>query len=385
MRRIAIDPRPNWSERLVALGMDLDTGRLEAPASPYWSETAAYVVTPEGVEALHTAVDELAVMTEAAVEHVIGRNRYAELGIPPALAEMAAASWNADEPSLYGRFDLKWDGAGPPKLYEYNADTPTALFEASVVQWHWLEECFPGADQYNSIHEGLIETWQRWRTSRGMNAVHFACVPEDDDDLITTAYLLDTAAQAGIDGRLMDIGDLGWDGRRFVDLESQPVEALFKLYPWDWMAEEPFFGHVAQSGAKVIEPAWRVIAASKGILAILWELFPGHPSLLPASFARRAIEGPAVSKPLFGREGASITIDDGRGGRLLATDGAYGEMATVAQAFAPLPDFDGWRPVVGAWMIGGVARGIGIREERSLVTGRGARFVPHLIEGPRVA
>jgi glutathionylspermidine synthase len=379
MRRITIDPRPDWRQKLVALGMDLDTGRDAAPSSPYWAEDAAYVVTPESIEALHTAVDELAVMIEVAVEHVIAGNRFPELGIPPALARLAAESWEADEPSLYGRFDLNWDGKGPPKLFEYNADTPTALFEASVVQWHWLDERFPAADQYNSIHEGLIETWSRWRIDRKMRGMHFACVPEDDDDLITTAYLQDTAAQAGIAGRLIDLGDVGWDGRRFVDLETAPITSLFKLYPWDWLAEEPFFAHVAACGIRMIEPAWRAIAASKGILAILWELFPGHPSLLPASFDRRAIEGPAVTKPLFGREGASIVIDDGRGRRLATTDGAYDDMATVAQAFAPLPDFDGWRPVVGAWMIGGEARGIGIREERSLVTGRGARFVPHMI------
>ena len=379
MQRITLDPRPDWRARLAALGMDLDTGRAEPPASPYWAEDAAYAIEPEAIEVLHDRTDELAVMIEAAVDDVIARDRFAELGVGPALARLAAASWEADEPSLYGRFDLCWDGRGPPKLLEYNADTPTALFEAAVVQWHWLEERFPGADQYNSIHEGLIETWTRWQSERSLGRVHFACVPEDDDDLITTAYLQDTAVQAGLDGRLIDLADLGWDGRHFVDLEPAPVTALFKLYPWDWMASEPFFPHVAQRSVTVIEPAWRVIAASKGILAILWELFPGHPCLLPASFSRADIAGPAVLKPLFGREGASIVVDDGTGGRLAVTDGPYGEMATVAQAFSPLPDHAGWRPVVGAWMIGGVARGIGIREERNLITGRGARFVPHLI------
>ena len=379
MRRITLDPRPDWRERLIALGMDLDTGGA-SPASPYWAEDAAYVIDAAAVEELHQAVDELAVMIEAAVEHVIARDRFAALGIGPDLARLATASWNADEPSLYGRFDLRWDGKGPPQLYEYNADTPTALFEAAVVQWHWLEERFAGRDQYNSIHEGLIETWRRWRQAGNLAAAHFACVPDDDDDLITTAYLQDTAVQAGLTGSLIDIADIGWDGRRLVDLEALPITALFKLYPWDWMAEEPFFPRLAASGVRVIEPAWRVIAASKGILPILWELFPGHPSLIAASFDRSAIPGPAVLKPLFGREGASIVVDDGAGGRIAATDGPYDDMVTIAQAFVPLPDLDGWRPVVGAWMIGGEARGIGIREERNLITGRGARFVPHLIE-----
>lgn len=384
MHRISLEPRPNWREALFGLGMDLETGPGDVPSSPYWAEDAAYVIAPEAIEALHLTVDELAVMIEAAVEHVVTRERFADLGVSPELGRVAARSWNADEPSLYGRFDLCWDGRGAPKLLEYNADTPTALFEASVVQWLWLEQCFPGSDQYNSIHEGLIETWGRWSAERGLGDVHFACVPGDDDDLLTTAYLMDTAQQAGLTGRLIDMEAIGWDGTSFVDLEPAPIETLFKLYPWDWMSEEPFFEKLVASPIKVIEPAWRAIAASKGILAILWEIFPGHPNLLPAHLDRRKIAGPAILKPLFGREGASIVVDDGRGGRL-ATEGPYGDMATVAQAFSPLPEFQGWHPVIGAWMIGGEARGIGIREERDLITGRGARFVPHLISNESLA
>lgn len=356
--------------------MDLDAG---GAISPYWSEDAAYEIASGAVERLHQHIDDLAVMIEAAVEHVVRRGRYAELGLEPELGQVAAASWDRDEPSLYGRFDLWWDGAGPPKLLEYNADTPTALFEAAVVQWHWLESRFPGADQYNSIHEGLIETWGRWRRERAMARVHLACVPEDDDDLVTTAYLADTALQAGLEARLLDIEAIGWDGARFVDAASEPIAALFKLYPWDWMAEEPFFPRLVASDVKMIEPAWRVIAASKGILAILWELFPGHPCLLPSAFDRNAIDGPVALKPMFGREGASIAIDDRSGGAITRTEGPYDDMTTVAQAFLPLPDHGGWRPVIGAWMVGGSARGIGIREQQALVTGRGARFVPHVL------
>ena len=48
-------------------------------------------------------------------------------------------SWRAAEPELYGRMDLVF-GAGPAKLLEYNADTPTALYESAAFQWIWLEE-----------------------------------------------------------------------------------------------------------------------------------------------------------------------------------------------------------------------------------------------------
>lgn len=373
MRRITSPPRADWLKSLADLGMDLEAN----PTSPYWREDAAYTFTEDEVEDLHEAAETLVEMIQVATAHVVETGRFAELGIPRSVAEIAARSWRAGEPSLYGRFDLRFDGSGSPKLLEYNADTPTALFEASVVQWRWLEDVYPGADQYNSIHEGLLETWTSWRRAGRLGRVHFACMPEDDDDLLTTAYLQDTALQSGLDGLLIPIPDIGWNGRSFVDHAEARIDALFKLYPWDWLADDDFFPHLAASKVKVLEPAWRVIPASKGILAVLWELFPEHPYLLPATFDANRIKGPKILKPLLGREGANMIID-WRGDRE-ATEGPYGNMATMAQAFAPLPDFDGWRPVIGLWTIGDQPRGMGVREDRHLVTGRGARFVPHLI------
>lgn len=375
MRRLPIEPRPDWQGRLTALGMDLE----QAPASPYWREDAAYTFSGTEIETLHGAMETLVELVDVAVDTVVAGNRFAELGIPPRLAEVAAESWRRDEPSLYGRFDLRFDGHGPPKLLEYNADTPTALFEASVVQWHWLSERFPGQDQYNSIHERLIDCWAEWRRSGRLARVHFACMPEDDDDLLTTAYLQDTAIQGGLATQLLDLPDVGWDGTAFVDLANARIDALFKLYPWDWLVTEPFFPHIAPSDLRMIEPAWRVIPASKGILPILWELFPGHPNLLPASLDPQGLPSPYLTKPLFGREGANITITSEHR-PVSPTDGPYADMSTISQAFVPLPDFDGWHPVVGGWIVAGEPSGIGIREDRSLVTAKGARFVPHLID-----
>ena len=52
-----------------------------------------------------------------------------------------AASWKRRDASLYGRFDLRYDGQGPAKLLEYNADTPTSLFETAVFQWELARRC----------------------------------------------------------------------------------------------------------------------------------------------------------------------------------------------------------------------------------------------------
>ena len=40
-------------------------------------------------------------------------------------------SWTDKKTDLMGRFDLAWDGNGPPKLLEYNADTPSVLVESA--------------------------------------------------------------------------------------------------------------------------------------------------------------------------------------------------------------------------------------------------------------
>ena len=58
-----------------------------------------------------------------------------------------------------GRFDWSWNGVDPPKLLEYNADTPSLLLESSNVSRHWYEyrkkDGNPGILQSNYIEEAL--------------------------------------------------------------------------------------------------------------------------------------------------------------------------------------------------------------------------------------
>src|SRR5580704_3279421 len=156
MRRVDSTPGKNWESRVEAAGLTWHSAE-----SAYWNEAAFYELAPRDVELLESSTNELARMTLHAAEHIIDNKLYAQVGIPQSAVALIENSWEAEPPSLYGRFDLAYDGSSPPKLLEYNADTPTALLEAAVVQWHWLEEAKPGADQFNSIHERLIEGWKR--------------------------------------------------------------------------------------------------------------------------------------------------------------------------------------------------------------------------------
>ncbi|MGZ5053112.1 MAG: glutathionylspermidine synthase family protein [Methylobacter sp.] len=371
MQRIELTPRADWQRRVDEVGMNYHTLDGEV----YWDESACYRFTRSQIDMLDDATAELHRLCLEAVDAIIRRDLFKQLRIPDWAIPYIVESWQRREPSLYGRFDLAWDGSSPPKLLEYNADTPTALLEASVVQWFWLEECFPNADQFNSIHEKLIAFWQQYRQSHAK--VHFACFTGSDEDVGNLEYLRDTAAQAGLATVRLGIDDIGWDERqrRFVDLSDNVISALFKLYPWEWMLQDEFGRYLRQANLTVLEPPWKLLLSNKGILPILWELFDGHPNLLPASFGDKPLLGDFVRKPIYSREGANIEIR--RGSHSLETGGSYGGEGYIYQRHAPLPDFSGNFPVIGSWIIAGQPAGIGIREDRTEITGNNSRFVPH--------
>ncbi|MFC6085774.1 glutathionylspermidine synthase family protein [Sphaerisporangium aureirubrum] len=383
MRREVGDRRPLWEQIVESQGLGFH--RAVAPGyggRPYWDESAHYTFSMVEVLDLERAVEDLHRMCLTAVEHVIKHKRYAGFAIPEWCWEPIRRSWKRRDPHLIGRFDLCYDGAGHAKLLEYNADTPTSLVEASVVQWFWLKDVYPDADQWNSIHEALIS---RWRKLCGPGAsAHFAWTATDEvgEDALNVAYLEDTAQSAGLRTTAITVEDIGWDTGReaFVDLDGNPIGSLFKLYPWEWLVTDPFGRSAVERQARVpwMEPLWKMLLSNKALLAVLWDMYPGHPNLLPAYLDGPRELGSYVRKPLLGREGASIRIVTP--GQTQDTPGEYGAEGYVYQEFWPLPDFDGWHPVLGAWVVGDESAGVGIRETWGLVTDNTSSFLPHRID-----
>jgi glutathionylspermidine synthase len=372
MNRIRSTPRPDWQKTVESQGFYFHTTEDE---QPYWDESVYYRFARSEIDALEKATYALNDMCLKAVQHVIDHDLYETFQIPQQFWPWVKASWDRDEVTIYGRFDFAFDGLAPPKLLEYNADTPTSLLESAAIQWFWMKDVFPQGDQFNSIHERLIEAWRR-AVEAMPGPWLFTCITGNLEDYMTTNYLRDTAMQAGLSTQYLPIEQIGWNWHRsmFVDQSEQQVGNCFKLYPWEWMLREPFGPQLLHDNTRWMEPPWKMILSNKAILAVLWELFPQSPYLLKAS--TEALSGSYVRKPMQSREGGNImrVVNDQAEQE---TPGPYGP-PYVYQELYPLRPFDGNYAIVGSWMVNGYACGIGIREDASPVTQNMSRFVPHV-------
>lgn len=380
MKRHLCTPRQEWP-RLVQ-----EDGLLwhSANEQTYWNEGTYYSFTPQEIETLEIATREVYEILLRVGDVVSKSESWMDrFGIPKAVQTMIFESWEEEPPALnYGRFDWGFDHDGTPKLFEFNCDTPTSLLEASVIQWKWKEQTFPGNDQWNSIHEKLVEKWKDLRPSLLLTEpLYFtgSIMEETGEDVITLAYLRDTAEQAGFKTESVAIDDIGVtkDGE-FIDLQDRYIRQIFKLYPWEMMTTEAYLPYLKTSVTKWIEPIWKMMWSNKAVLAALYALEPDCPWLLPAQLEIPSDPRNYVKKPLLSREGSNVTIV--KSGEQIATSGGeYGEEGYVYQNLFDLPNFSGNYPVLGTWIIDGEPAGMGIRED-GLITGNAARFVPHIIE-----
>jgi hypothetical protein len=235
------------------------------------------------------------------------------------------------------------------------------------------------ADQFNSIHEKLVD---RWTKIGGGQFLHLACMPQSVEDSGNLGYVEDCARQAGLSTRCLDVASIGLQNDKFVDLDGREIRLLFKLYPWEFMFSDPFGRSSAMKRTRFVEPPWKCLLSNKGALALLWDMEPGHPNLLPTYFAedRRtsSLGKRFAEKPIWSREGANVLLMGGDE-ELGRTGGSYGAEGFVRQGLADMQSFDGNYPVLGSWLVGNHSAGMGIREDRSRITSNRSRFVPHAI------
>lgn len=397
MKRMQFDKRDDFIQQHEKIGFTY----WNLPSSqgvPYWQEGIVYQFEEQEIDLINQATQELYDMCMHMVATIVKSGDYpTEFALTERAKALIEQSWQQQEPSIYGRFDLMYDGQKQLKMLEFNGDTPTGLLEGSVAQWFYLQQSkdIPTHWRYqnNDMHEYLIAHWQKQYSADTL--VYFTTgrdFPEEDwGNLI---YLMDTALQAGLSVKEICLEDIGINqDHQFVDLENQPIEHIFKLYPWEWLVQEPFAQYISHSNTQWLEPAWKMLLSNKAMLVSLWKLFPNHPYLLEAyAQSSQLKDGLWCEKAILGREGLNIYQLNYQAGRVMNRHLVQGSeinpsiqgWGSIYQRWIDLPCFDGFYPIIGSWIVGGQACGMSVREDPNLVTGNDSQFACHVYAGSAV-
>jgi len=352
-------------------------------------------ITPKMAENYANAVNELYDMFIEAAQYIIDNNLFHELDIPFNLVEIIKESWENDVHwHLYGRFDLAGGITKPIKLLEFNADTPTALFESAIIQWALLKA--NGIDegmQFNFIYEALRDNFKRLVTlDKNIDnfdeyyegwKILFSSVKDNLEEENTTRLLQTIAEEAGWRTKFAYIDEVEFsdDG---VFYNDEKYEFFFKLIPWEAIAiEEPELAEIMTNIVKnrqaiFLNPAYTLLFQSKGIMKILWDLYPNHPLLLETSF--EPLENKKqVIKPTLAREGANIEIIDENGQILAKEEGEYSNFKKVYQEFVEFEKDEEGNYYQAGVFFAYEACGVGYRKG-DLILNNMSKFVGHIVE-----
>jgi len=383
---------PLDDETLEKLGFSWHT---DTDGSKYVSD-ALVSITQEEAEAYYNASNELYDMYVEAAEHVIENDLFFDLGIPFNLVDVIKKSWENDVHwHIYGRFDLAGGIDGQDiKLIEFNADTPTGLFETAMLQWALLKHNNMDENkQFNNVYEAISTNFKRLITllddvdefdSRYDGwKILFSSISDNDEEEVTTKLLEQMANDAGFVTKFEFLENTNFDENGVYDADENSYEYWFKLYPWEDIAvDEPELAttltNILQNQeAIILNPAYTLLFQSKGMLKILCDLFPDSPYLLKTSF--EPLENTKqVEKSVFGREGANTAIVDENNQLLEKTDGPYDNYKKIYQEYVDFPkDREGDKYQAGVFFAY-EACGLSFRKGGEIMDNM-SKFVGHVI------
>lgn len=385
--------KPLKNEQLEELGF---TWHTDSDSSKYISE-ALVKITQEEAESYYEAVNELYDMYAEAAEYIIKNNLFFELGIPFNLIDAIKKSWENDVHwHIYGRFDLAGGLDGKPiKLIEFNADTPTSLFETALLQWALLKENGLNEEsQFNNVYDAIKENFKRLITLFDDTELFderydgwkilFSSIHGNDEEEATTRLLQQIATDAGFNTGFEYLQNVKFDEDGIYDRDDNQYEYWFKLYPWEDIAiDEPelatMLTNIMQNqSAIILNPAYTLLFQSKGILKILYDLFPDSPYLLKTSF--EPLNGiKHVEKSVFGREGANVKIVDSDGSILHEQDGPYGNYKKIYQEYAELNSDENKEKYQAGVFFAYEACGLSFRKGGEILNNM-SKFVGHVID-----
>jgi len=379
-----IPARPDWQKKCEALGF-----YYHSIDGKYWCDEYCYELSVREVEILKKAGQELHAMYMEMAREIIESGDYLNFNFSDKLKQDIETSWADSRDtvnSLYGRFDLSYENENKaPKLLEYNADTPTTFLESSIIQAQWLSDVFPQYQQFNTLAPDLIERWRAWGRDKPIaQKVYFASLKFPDDEA-NTIFMMDLCMQAGFQGEFIHIDEIRYSEEQkiFTDSKGETINYCYKLYPWEWIAQEEDFENIRNHNITFIEPAWKLVLSNKAMLVHLWKKYKNHPNLLAAHFTSEEFKteerniNTIVKKQIFSREGWNIQIIES--GKVVEESLGMYSGPSIYQEYAPVAHLnERWTPT-GLWMVGDKVSGLGFRDDYKKITTDTSWFAPHYV------
>ena len=367
----------------------------DSDGSKYISDELVEISSNEA-EAYFKAANEIYDMYVEAAEYVMQNDLYFDLGIPFNLVETIKKSWETDVHwHIYGRFDLAGGIDNKPiKLIEFNADTPTSLFETALLQWAMLKHNNMDEDkQFNTVYESIANNFKRLITLfddieefderyDGWKIL-FSCISENEEEEATTRLLQQMATDAGFNTSFEYLENTHFDEEGIYDGDDNSYEYWFKLYPWEDIAvDEPELATTLSDimnnqKAIILNPAYTLLFQSKGMMKILKDLFPDSPYLLETSFEPLK-NTKQVEKAVFGREGANTKIIEADGSVSEEIDGPYDNHKKVYQEYVEFPKDEKGAKYQAGVFFAYEACGVSFRKGSEIMDNM-SKFVGHVI------
>ena len=343
--------KPIEREVLEEIGLNWHT---DSDGTAYIADELVEVSDTEA-EAYYTAANEIYDMYVEAAEYVIENDLFFDLGIPFNLIDVIKKSWENDVHwHIYGRFDFAGGIDNKPiKLIEFNADTPTGLFETALLQWALLKANNMDEErQFNNVYEAISENFKRLITLEESTEsfdenydgwkILFSATEGIDEEEVTTKLLKRMADDAGFVTNYEFLDKVNFSEDGIFDSKDEAYDYWFKLYPWEDIGMDEgelsiILNDIMQNQkAIILNPAYTLLFQSKGMLKILYDLYPDSPYLLKTS--DKPLDGISyVEKKMFGREGANTKIVDANGNVIEEKSGEYDSHKSIFQEYVEFP------------------------------------------------
>ena len=356
------------------------------------------VVSEDEANAYYEATNELYDMFAQTGQYVVDNDLFHELNIPFNLVEIIKESWQNDVHwHLYSRFDLAGGIDGKPiKLIEFNADTPTSLFETAIIQWAMLKaNGLDESSQFNNLYEALkdnfkriitldsdIEKFEEYYSNLGWKIL-FSSISSSAEDINTTKLLEHIASEAGFNTDFEFIENVQFSDEGIFK-DDELFEFWFKLIPWENIAIEEselaliLTEIIKEKKAIIFNPAYTLMFQSKGFMKILWDLYPNHPLLLETSF-EPLVGKKQVEKRCFGREGANVKIINADQSIEEETSGEYEGHKAVYQEYVEFPKDSNGNSYQAGVFYAYEACGLGFRKGGKILNNM-SKFVGHIVK-----